>query len=130
MSSQKKVLLPILLFFVFTSTFLLTAKSVFIKIGADRDVIIVANIICVALHIIVFLLQSKSLKSTNPNAFVRAVMAGMAIKMLACMIAVFMYVMLVKPVNKPAVLISLLLYFVYMAIEVKAVLKLNKQKNG
>lgn len=130
MSSQKKVLLPIFLFFVFTSTFLLTAKNIFIKIGADRDVIIVANIICVALHIIVFLLQSKSLKSSNPNAFVRAVMAGMAIKMLVAMIAVFMYVMLVKPVNKPAVLISLFLYFVYMAIEVKAVLKLNKQKNG
>ncbi|MBL0146609.1 MAG: hypothetical protein IPP48_13590 [Chitinophagaceae bacterium] len=130
MNSQKKVILPIVLLFVFVNAFLLTSSSFITKWGADKDVLIVANIICFVINLLAFLLQSKSLQNANPNAFVRAVMGGVMLKMLVCIFAVFIYVMSAKEVNKPAVIISMALYILYMAIEIAAILKLNKQKNG
>ncbi|MBP6432092.1 MAG: hypothetical protein KA319_10015 [Ferruginibacter sp.] len=130
MNNQKKIILPIVLLFIFLNTFLLTAKSIFIKYSIDRDVVMVANIICFLLHLGTLFLQKQSLKSSNPNAFVRAAMAGILMKLLICMFAVAVYVMTAKQVNKPAIYISLFLYLVYMFIELAAILKLNKQKNG
>jgi hypothetical protein len=130
MNNQKKVILPIVLLFILLNAFLLTAKSMFTKYGIDRDVVIVANLICFLLNLGTLLLQKQSLKSSNPNAFVRAAMAGILMKLLVCMFTVAVYVMTAKQVNKPAIYISLFLYLVYMLIELAAILKLNKQKNG
>jgi hypothetical protein len=130
MTNQRKVILPIVLLFIFINAFLLTAKSIFVKYGINREEVIAANIICFLLNIGTFLLQSKALKSSNPNAFVRAAMAGILMKLLICMFVVVVYVMTAKQLNKPAIYVSLFLYLLYMLLELTAILKLNKQKNG
>ena len=71
------------------------------------------------------------MQHSNPNVFIRSVMAGMMIKMFIVIVAVIAYVLLSgKSFNKPAIFISLLLYLVYLAVEVAAVMKLNKRKNA
>ena len=57
-------------------------------------------------------------------------MGGILLKMMVCIIAVFIYVSTIKTVNKLSILIAMGLYIVYMAIEIAAILKLNKQKNA
>ena len=57
-------------------------------------------------------------------------MGGILLKMMVCIIAVFIYVSTAKIVNKLSILLAMGLYIVYMAIEIAAILKLNKQKNA
>lgn len=130
MINQRKAILPIILLFLFVNIFLLLAKNLLTKYGLDREVLIVANIICVVINALAFFIQRKSLQNKNPSAFVRAVMGGILLKMMVCIIAVFIYVSTIKTVNKLSILIAMGLYIVYMAIEIAAILKLNKQKNA
>jgi hypothetical protein len=83
------------------------------------------------INFIAFLLQRRALQNKNSNVFVRSMMAAMMIKMFVVMAAFITYVVLLgKAVNKPAIYISVVLYFLYLVIEVAIVMKLNKQKNA
>jgi hypothetical protein len=130
MNNNGKGILPIVLLFIFVNAFLLIAKNILAKYGLDKDVLIIANIICFAINILAYFIQSKSLQNKNPAAFVRAVMGGIMIKMLVCIFAVFIYVSTAKNVNKASIIVAMVLYVIYMAIEMAVILKLNKQKNG
>lgn len=130
MTNNRKGILPIVLLFIFVNAFLLTAKNILAKYGLDKDVLIISNIICFAINILAYFIQSKSLQSKNPAAFIRAVMGGIMIKMLVCIFAVFIYVSAAKQVNKPSIIVAMVLYILYMAVEMAVILKLNKQKNA
>ena len=53
------------------------------------------------------------------------------IKMFVCVIAVVIYVLLIgKAFNRPGVFIALVLYLVYLCVEVAVLMKLNKRKNA
>jgi high-affinity Fe2+/Pb2+ permease len=76
-------------------------------------------------------MQKKALKNANPNVFIRSVMAGMMIKMAICIIAVMIYALAFKNnFSKYSVFAAVFLYFIYLAVEVRAATKLNKQKNA
>jgi hypothetical protein len=76
-------------------------------------------------------MQKKAMQNANPNVFVRSVMAGTMIKMLIIAGAFIVYVLVAgKAINKPALYISIFLYFLYLAIEVTILMKMNKQKNA
>lgn len=128
---KRKQLFPLLFVFIAINTFLLTSSAFFDKHGIDRDVLIVANTLFFLSNFIAFFLQSRALQNKNPNVFVRSMMVSMMIKMLLVLGAFLGYVVVLgKAINKPAIYISIFLYFVYLAIEVAIVLKLNKQKNA
>ena len=58
-------------------------------------------------------------------------MAGMMIKMFVCIIAIFVYWLLMKEkFSKVTVIAGMFVYFIYLAVEVSLVTKLNKQKNA
>ena len=131
MQNRRKQVLPLILIFIFLNTFFLTGKSIFEKYGVDRDVLIAANALFFLTNFIAFLLQRRGLQNTNPNVFVRSMMGAMMIKMFVVLGAFLAYVIIIgKSVNKPAIYISIFLYFLYLAVEVAIVMKLNKQKNA
>lgn len=131
MQPNRKAVLPIILVFIFINTFLLTGRSFLEKQNIDREVLIASNAILFISNFITLLLLQRSLKSSNPNVFVRSMMAGTVIKLLIIAISFIAYAFAVKKnINKPAVYISIFLYFLYLALEVGIVLKLNKQKNA
>ena len=131
MKDRRKQVLPLVLIFIFLNTFFLTGKSIFEKYGVDRDVLIAANALFFLTNFIAFLLQRRGLQNTNPNVFVRSMMGAMMIKMFVVLGVFLAYVIIIgKSVNKPAIYISIFLYFLYLAVEVAIVMKLNKQKNA
>ena len=65
MINQRKAILPIILLFLFVNSFLLLAKNLLTKYGLDREVLIVANIICVVINALAFFIQRKSLQNKN-----------------------------------------------------------------
>ncbi len=131
MQSNRKAALPIIFLFIFLNTFFLFFGNFLEKQNIDRYVIISSNAVLFISNFITILLLQRSLKNANPNVFVRSMMAGTVIKLLIIAVAFVAYAFTVKKnINKPAVYISIFLYFLYLAVEVAIVLKLNKQKNA
>lgn len=131
MQNKRKQILPLLFIFIFLNTVFLTMPAFFERYGIDRDVLIIANALLFLTNFIAFFLQRKALQNSNPNVFVRSMMASMLIKMVVLLGAFLAYVVLLgKAVNKPAIYISIFLYLLYLAVEVALVMKLNKQNNA
>lgn len=131
MKEQRRFLLPLLLIFIICNGFFLSASNMLAKWSLDKDVLIIANSLFLILTLITFIIQQKALHKSNPNVFVRSVMAGMMIKMFACIIAIFVYWFLMKEkFSKSTVIAAMVMYFIYLAVEVRMVTKLNRKKNA
>lgn len=131
MKAKRNVLLPLLLVFIICNGFFLSAKTLLAKWGIDNDLLIISNSLFLILSLITFFIQQKALQNSNPNVFIRSVMAGMMIKMFVCIIAIFIYWLAMKDkFSKGTVFVSMIVYLIYLAAEVSIVTKLNRQKNG
>jgi hypothetical protein len=126
-----KSLYPLLIVFLIITVFIVVSSSLFTKYNVDGSVLLAANILFLLLGIIVFFIQQKALKNSNPNVFVRSVISGTMIKMFGTVIAVVVYVVSNNGnYNKKAVFIALFMYLVYLAVEVIVISKINKEKNA
>jgi hypothetical protein len=126
-----RVLLPLFVVFIFFSVLILLTKLFFANTGVDLLVLMAANCLFFLVSLIAFRIQQRAMVNTNPNAFVRSVMGGVMLKMFVCIAAVMLYVLLSgKNFNKPAVFISMVIYLVYLGVEVAVLMKLNKTKNA
>ncbi len=131
MSPTARFLLPLLSLFAILTVIIFSLKSTLLNYGVDANVLLAANGIFLLINILVFLYQKQALTNSNPNVFIRSVMAGMMIKMFVCAIAVLGYVVLVgKDYNKKAVFISMFLYLIYLAVEVATLMRLNNNRNA
>jgi len=130
MNSQKKIISPLIVLFVVLSGFLVSSKALLSRWGIENEVLIIANILFFVVSLLVFFMQRKALYHTNPNVFVRSVMAGMLIKMGVCVFAVILYRLFAgKEVSKISVFAAMFVYLLYLGVEVAVITKLNKQKN-
>ena len=131
MRSGTKEVLPFVLIFIVFNNFFLFSKDLLAKWHLDNLVLIIANSLFFLINIVVYAMQKKASKNTNPNVFIRSVMAGMMIKMAICIVAVMIYALAFKSsFSKYSVFAAMFLYFIYLAVEVRAATKLNKQRNG
>ena len=122
---------PLILVFVFLTAFFISGKSWFEKKGVDQDVLIAGNLILFLVSLSAFLITNKSLASSNPQAFVRAMYGSFIIKFFVLAIAAFVYIMIAKKnVNKPALIACAGLYIIYTGIETRALMKMLKQKKN
>jgi len=126
-----KTIFPLVITFLFLTLAIFAGKLFFTSKGIDYLVLMGANCLFFLISIFVFRMQYAALHNSNPNVFVRSVMSGMIIKMFGCLIAVVAYYFLSKTAfNKPAVYISMGIYVVYLVVEVRTIMKLNKPKNA
>ncbi len=126
-----KLLRPMILIFIFLNAFFLVGKDWLIKKNIDQDVLIIGNLLLFFVSLLTFLLTYRSLKSTNPNSFVRAMYGGFIIKFFVVAIAAFVYIIITKKdVNKPALFSCMGLYIVYTFFEVNSLLRILKQKKN
>lgn len=91
----------------------------------------VSNGLLLLLTLLVFLLQKKSLQSSNPQRLVQAVMLGVLLKMVVVATTVLIYSRTAgKDMSKPSILAAMGFYMVYLLIEVISINKLNKRKHA
>ena len=130
MKFSGKILLPVIMIFVAFTVFIFAAGKLWEHYNIDRNVLLGANVLFMLLSMLTFLMQKKSLGNSNPNVFVRTVIAGMMIKMFSVVIAVLIYVLSVNAYDKKAVFISLIMYLFYLGAEVMSISKEIRKKNG
>lgn len=120
----------VITFFVLTGI-IFAAKFFYTTAGMDYLVLMGGNCLFFLISLIVFRMQYAAMYNSNPNVFIRSVMSGLIIKMFGCVIAVVVYYFISKAsFNKPAVYVSMVIYLVYLVVEVRAIMKLNKTKNA
>lgn len=131
MNYQKKIILPLVFIFIMFSASLNFTKGELAKWGIDSNVLIIANILFFLISMLAFFIQKRALGNSNPNVFVRSVMAGMLIKMGVVVTAVIVYRLVAgNHVSKVSVFASMFLYLLYLGVEVAVITRLNNQKNG
>lgn len=130
--NKKPPFIPLVLIFIITNGLLILFQERLSKFDIDVDVAMIGNIILLVATFLSFLLYKKSLRSDRPQTFLKFIYGGMFLKMLICLIAAGIYIVVYgKDVNKAAVFICMFLYFLYTFVEVSILLRLSKeQKNA
>ena len=131
MKNQGKELLPLILLFILFNNFFLLGKDWLAKHSIDYLVLIIANSLFFVVSILIYRMQKRAIKNTNPNVFVRAVMGGTMIKMAVCVIAIGIYAFAFKSIfSKWSVFAAMFLYLIYLFVESRMATKLNKKRNA
>jgi uncharacterized membrane protein YbjE (DUF340 family) len=131
MKNQGRELIPLILLFILFNNVFLFGKKWLASYGLDHLVLIIANSLFFVVSILIYRLQKNAVKNANPHVFVRSVMGGTFIKMAIFIIAVCVYAFAFKSIfNKMTVIAAMVLYLIYLVVEIKMATKLNKTKNA
>lgn len=126
-----KKIRPLVLFFLIVNALTVVGDKQIAAWGMKQDVLIVANILLFVFSLIGLLLQLNASKNPNPNAIVRAVMAGMGLKLIGFAAALLIYLSIVgKDKSVYSIYAALGLYVVYAWMEVRLFLRQNPKKNA
>lgn len=131
MKNQGREMLPLILLFIIFNNVFLFGKSLLAAYSLDHLVLIIANSLFFIVSILIYRMQKKATKNANPHVFVRTVMGGTFIKMAVFIIAVCVYAFAFKSIfNKMTVFAAMVLYLIYLVVEIKMATNLNKKKNA
>lgn len=129
MTRKPKAFFPLVLFFLALNAFFIAGDNMLRRWNADRDVLIIGNLILFVITLVSFIISFRGLRSTNTHAFVRSVYGSIMLKLFLCIIAALAYIAVYqKNLNKPALFTLMGLYLVYTFMEVSILMKLLKQK--
>ena len=126
-----RLLRPLLIIFILINAFAITGNNWLEKNSVDQSVLIAGNLLLFLVSLTAFLITYRSLRSSNPQAFVRAMYGSFMIKFFLIAIVAFIYIMIArKNVNKPGLIACGVLYIVYTVLETGALMKLLKQRKN
>jgi L-asparagine transporter-like permease len=124
----KRPFLPIVSVFIVSTAILLAAPSLDFLWGMSRSVMVGGNIVLFLATAISFYLYYRSLQNNNAQVFLRMIYSGMFAKMMICLFAALLYIMIVKEnVSKGAIFGCMFLYLVYTFMEVSIIMKLSRK---
>ena len=97
--------------------------------GFNIGFLVVANAILFILTFLGFYIQTKGVRSTNINAFIRGVYSSLLLKMFVIVVAILVYILVMRgEANKPSILASMGIYLVYTSLEVIQLMKIARKK--
>lgn len=124
-----RAFVPIVIIFVVTTLLFIIVPSLDFLWNMDKRVMIAGNSILFGATFISFYMFSRSLADNNVHAFMRMIYGGMFAKMLICLFAALIYIMVVKKdVSKGAIFGLMFLYFVYTFVEISIIMKLSRKE--
>ena len=105
-------------------------KSLLQSMGFDVRFLLIANLLLFFVTLCGFFIQMNGLKSANTNAFIRGVYFSFLIKLFVIMIAVAIYLFIMRSrLNKPSLFTSMGIYLLYAAVEVFQLMKIARSKS-
>lgn len=123
-------LIPLILLFVIIEAGILVFSQALIQKNISPNVLSGGNIILFLLTVITCLWQKKALKNSNPNVFIRSVMSGMLLKMVVAAIIIIIYSSISgETFNRRGIFSVMILYILYLSVEVIIISNLNKAGN-
>ena len=130
-TTGKKAFIPTALVFIILTALIISGKTFLQSRGFDIEFLLYANGFLFVLSIGAYILQHRGLQSANPEVFVRSVYASMMFKMFITMVAVLIYVVMLRDkINKPGLFTAMGMYVVYTVVEVSGLTKVLKSKKN
>jgi len=123
-----RAFVPVAVIFIVTTIIFIAVPTLDFLWNMDKRVMIAGNVILFIATLVSFYLFSRSLGNNNVHAFLRMIYGGMFAKMLICLFAALLYIMIAKKnVSKGAVFGLMFLYFVYTFVEISIIMKLSRK---
>ncbi|RNI40294.1 hypothetical protein EFY79_03060 [Hanamia caeni] len=127
--SLVKKFIPVIGLFLFINLIIFIFFNSLKEAGFNVAFLIVANIVLFLLTFFGFYIQTRGVRSTNINAFIRGVYSSLLLKMFVIVGAILIYIVAMGgEVNKPSILTSLGIYLVYTFTEVVQLMKIARKK--
>jgi hypothetical protein len=123
---MKKGYLPVIVLFIIISAVALVFREKFLNAGIDPWVMLGGNAVLFVITLISITMNYAAMSHTNTQGFMRNVYGGFMLKFFLVIIAVLLYVLLAKPINKPALFICLGLYLFYTFFGTRTVIQHKK----
>ena len=125
--SITRAFIPLLIIFIVSTVIIIAAPSLEFLWGMTKSVMLVGNTILFVATAFSFYLFQQSLQSKNVQASFRMIYGGMFAKMMICLFAVLIYIMVAQKVSRGGVFGCMFLYFLYTFVEVSIILKLSRK---
>lgn len=125
--SITRAFIPLLIIFIVSTVTIIAAPSLEFLWGMTKSVMLVGNTILFVATAFSFYLFQQSLQSKNVQASFRMIYGGMFAKMMICLFAVLIYIMVAQKVSRGGVFGCMFLYFLYTFVEVSIILKLSRK---
>ena len=120
--------MPLAVIFLVSTIIFIAVPSLDFLWNMNRMVMIAGNTILFVATLVSFYMYSRSLANNNVHAFLRMIYGGMFAKMLICLFAALIYIMIAKKsVSKGAIFGLMFLYFVYTFVEISIIMKLSRK---
>jgi hypothetical protein len=130
-ASLHRLPLSLIIIFFIVTALLVLAKDRLLHWGIDPMVVIAGNIILFAVSITSFFFYQRAMRHPTTMGFLRNTYSGLFFKLLVCIIAIAVYVMLVRQqVNKPGIFACVFLYFLYTLLEMRSLMQWNKARRN
>jgi Ca2+/Na+ antiporter len=122
---------PLIGLFTVVTIAAVAGKDWLAQYNIDWRVVSIGNFLLFDVGLAGLFIMIKTLKSSNPQAFVRAMYGSFIIKFFVLALAAFVYIMVTKKeVNKEGLIVCAALYIVYTFLEIRILTKLLKDKNA
>ena len=122
---------PLIGLFIVVTIVAVAGKEWLAHYHIDWRVVAVGNFLLLDVGLTGLFIMMKTLKSSNPQAFVRAMYGSFIIKFFVLAVAAFVYIMVTKKaVNKEGLVVCAALYIAYTFLEVRIMTKLLREKNA
>lgn len=129
LQSLVKKFIPVIGLFLLINLIVFIFFNSLKEYGFNVAFLIVANIVLFLLTFFGFYIQTRGVRSTNINVFIRGVYSSLLLKMFVIAGAIVVYIVAMGgEVNKPSILTSLGIYLVYSFIEVVQLMKIARKK--
>lgn len=126
-----KSIQPLVIIFIIVAILSIVAKPYLGQFNLQFAVLLIVNFLIFILSCGTYFMQVKALKHNNPNVYFRSVMMAMLLKMFVTITALLICITRYKNVlSKPTLFLTMLVYIIYLAVEVNMANKKNKQKNA
>ena len=120
----------VIILFVLIAGAIFIFKSLLQSMGFDVRFLLIANLLLFFVTLCGFFIQMNGLKSANTNAFIRGVYFSFLIKLFVIMIAVAIYLFIMRSrLNKPSLFTSMGIYLLYAAVGVFQLMKIARRKS-
>jgi hypothetical protein len=127
--TDKFILWLAVVFIGITAALFLLKTWLLQTLGVHYEVLVAGNIVMALITLISYSLNRKGMTSENANVIVRSVYASTLAKLMLCVVAIAVYVIVNRTrVSKATIFLFMFFYLVYTVFETSHLIKTSKKK--
>ena len=127
--TDKFILWLAVVFIGITAALFLLKTWLLQTLGVHYEVLVAGNIVMALITLISYSLNRKGMTSENANVIVRSVYASTLAKLMLCVVAIAVYVIVNRTrVSKATIFLFMFFYLVYTVFETSHLIRTSKKK--